>query len=181
MDSSSAGDTSSSGDGSTSSSGDSSGSSSSSRSSSEEKKRNDADRKAEEPKAASNPESADPLASSAGRPSAIKQGSKDANPKLASIQEQVEEINQSAASSPFSKEALDEKEALLQERHRLTEDLKLQNAYLKNNWECFKDYISVEKDILEQQEYEKFRIHSSGDSDESVHQIRYENWQELTT
>jgi len=47
--------------------------------------------------------------------------------------------------------------------------------------ECFKDYISVEKDILEQQEYEKFRINSIGLSDDSVNQIRYENWQELTT
>jgi predicted transcriptional regulator len=64
----------------------------------------------------------------------------------------------------------------------LTDDLKLQKAHLKNNWECFKDYISVEKDILEQQEYEKFRIDTmTGVSDESIHQIRYENWQELTT
>jgi len=47
---------------------------------------------------------------------------------------------------------------------------------LKNNLECFKDYISVEKDILEQQEYEKFRMNSMGNTDEGVHQIRYENW-----
>ena len=52
---------------------------------------------------------------------------------------------------------------------------------MKNNLECFKDYISVEKDILEQQDYEKYRINSAGVTDESVHQIRYENWQELTT
>lgn len=42
--------------------------------------------------------------------------------------------------------------------------------------ECFKDYIAVEKDILDQQKWEKYRVKRSGIQDESVHQIRYENW-----
>ena len=86
----------------------------------------------------------EPAVSSASnsRASTIKQQKGTAHPKLAPIQEnETGEVDPSIQSKEGSEE-LDEREMLIQEQTRLNEDLRRQNAYLKNNLEFFKDYIS---------------------------------------